>query len=375
MNIGVISEYDVFDYNSQSGVIYHITKELKKEHDVVWISAKLNGFLRWIMIVYKALNRLLRVTGCFTTHLHTPFYSRLIGYCLAKQMKNEKFELLFAFGSYNIAYLKTNVPIVYRTDAVYYQMVDYYWKRVPKYFQKKGDIIEQKALDKSSLIVLPSDWAKEAAVTHYNICEDKLCVIETGAEVYSVNKKYLMEPNKQTIKMVFIGKDIYRKGIEIALDVNKILKNKFGVDSSLVVIGGMIDKPDYRDKSVNWIGFLNKNIKDDKERFENLISSSDLLILPTRAECAGIAFAEASAYGLPIFTYDTGGIGNYVINGVNGYRLNLNSTAENFANRIYQSWMCCEFVTLSNGGKKLYKDKFNWDCWRKRLYERMEEII
>lgn len=33
-----------------------------------------------------------------------------------------------------------------------------------------------------------------------------------------------------------------------------------------------------------------------------------LLLLPTRAECAGIVFNEASAYGVPILLTDTGGV-------------------------------------------------------------------
>ena len=32
----------------------------------------------------------------------------------------------------------------------------------------------------------------------------------------------------------------------------------------------------------------------------------------------------------PVITYDTGGVGNYVINGLNGYRLPLSSDAKDF---------------------------------------------
>ena len=84
---------------------------------------------------------------------------------------------------------------------------------------------------------------------------------------------------------------------------------------------------------VDFIGFLNKNNEEEYQRVIQIISSSDILILPTKAECAGIVFAEASAYGLPIFTYDTGGVGNYVINGVNGYRLPLKDNASEFAEK------------------------------------------
>lgn len=45
-------------------------------------------------------------------------------------------------------------------------------------------------------------------------------------------------------------------------------------------------------------------------------------------------FCEASAYSLPIITYDTGGVGDYVINGKNGYRLPLEASGKDFANKI-----------------------------------------
>lgn len=45
------------------------------------------------------------------------------------------------------------------------------------------------------------------------------------------------------------------------------------------------------------IGFLNKNNKGDYDKLVRTIKTSHLLLLPTQAECAGIAFVEASAYG------------------------------------------------------------------------------
>ena len=53
-----------------------------------------------------------------------------------------------------------------------------------------------------------------------------------------------------------------------------------------------------------------------------------------RAECSALVFCEASAYSLPIITYDTGGVGDYVINGKNGYRLPLEASGKDFANKI-----------------------------------------
>ncbi|TSA49979.1 MAG: glycosyltransferase [Sphingobacteriales bacterium] len=40
-------------------------------------------------------------------------------------------------------------------------------------------------------------------------------------------------------------------------------------------------------------------------------------MVPSRAECYGIVFAEASSYGLPSVSTDTGGVSAVVKEGVN----------------------------------------------------------
>lgn len=67
--------------------------------------------------------------------------------------------------------------------------------------------------------------------------------------------------------------------------------------------------------------------------------------------------ARAAAYGIPVFTTDTGGIANYVVNGVNGYRLPLTGTGADFANKIKECICKQEFSGLSENARRLYKEK------------------
>ena len=91
------------------------------------------------------------------------------------------------------------------------------------------------------------------------------------------------------------------------------------------------------------------------------------MLLPTKAECAGIAFCEASAYGLPVFTYETGGIPNYIQNGVNGYMLSIGSNGEDFGRKI----KCClengELEKMSVRSQQVYKERLNWNSWRIKI--------
>ena len=114
---------------------------------------------------------------------------------------------------------------------------------------------------------------------------------------------------------------------------------------------------------VDFIGFLNKNKEEEYRKFIQIISSSDIFILPTKAECAGIVFAEASAYGLPIFTYDTGGVGNYVINEINGYRLPLKCNANEFSEQIKDCVTTKKLDQMHKTAVILYKERLNWDRW------------
>ena len=70
------------------------------------------------------------------------------------------------------------------------------------------------------------------------------------------------------------------------------------------------------------------------QRLIQLFRGADFLILPTKAEAAGIVFSEASAYGLPSVTYATGGVTDYVRSGVNGVCIDPGGTAADFAAEI-----------------------------------------
>lgn len=99
------------------------------------------------------------------------------------------------------------------------------------------------------------------------------------------------------------------------------------------------------------------------------------MILPTRVECSGIVFNEASGFGVPTFTTDTGGISNYVKNGVNGYRLPLSATGEEFADKLEEIIQNDELPSLSANAKKVYEESNSWDAWGKKINVLMDEIV
>ena len=101
------------------------------------------------------------------------------------------------------------------------------------------------------------------------------------------------------------------------------------------------------------------------------------LILPTRAECFGVVFCEASAYGIPSMATDTGGIPNAVINGENGFRFPLDARGETYARKIVEIYQDYEnkYLPLSRSSRKTFDELLNWDHWAKKTDEAVKELL
>ena len=68
-----------------------------------------------------------------------------------------------------------------------------------------------------------------------------------------------------------------------------------------------------------------------------------------------------------------GGTGDYVIDGVNGYRLPLSAAAADFAACIKRNLNAASLQALHEGGLRMYKEKLSWKAWSRRFREIMEE--
>ena len=82
---------------------------------------------------------------------------------------------------------------------------------------------------------------------------------------------------------------------------------------------------------------------------------------------------EAAAYGLPIFSNNTGGVGDYCIDGVNGRCLPVTSGGKEYAEAIYDALSTGKIIEYSTNSRKLYIEKFNWQSWGNRVLPIMQK--
>ena len=118
------------------------------------------------------------------------------------------------------------------------------------------------------------------------------------------------------------------------------------------------------------IPFLNKNDVSQMKSFTSLFQNTHLLFLPSKAECFGIVFCEASAFGIPSITTNTGGIPNAVVDGENGYCLDVNATPSDYYHTIRQLIENpSQYQSLSASSRNLYLSTLNWNHWAQSIVE------
>ena len=123
------------------------------------------------------------------------------------------------------------------------------------------------------------------------------------------------------------------------------------------------------------IPYLDKSDPDDRLRFNALLRAADLFVLPTQAECYGIAFCEAAAFGVPSVAARTGGVAGAVIDGESGVLLAEGATAEGFADAIAALLEDADHLdALRRSSRDVFEARLNWDAWAARSRDLIEAL-
>lgn len=221
-----------------------------------------------------------------------------------------------------------------------------------------SDEVQRKAYEVSTQLILMSRWAALSAMDDYNVPEEKINVLHFGTN-QDVPDGLPERRRNSKLRLLFVGNERVRKGGSVAIEALRSLRDR-GIDSELVMAG--CDRPK---NATNADGLTIILYVEDVSLF---FRGVDILILPTRAECAGVVFCETSAYGLPSFTIDTGGVPDYVEDGVNGRLLPLDSTGDDFADAIIELWSDQEaMAAMRLNARRRYEEELNRDVWMQRF--------
>lgn len=365
MKLTVMSLTDPKDKRTWSGTTSNMYEALKKngfEVDTLTLKNFTRFYIRGTMFY---LNRIKKqgVANFETTELGAKYWGKRADKLIHDQDEKSNYYFCPA-GASIIAFAQSQAKFVDLPDATYALMNDYYYAGVDQKSADNGDEIDQKALTRADKIILPSQWAYESVQNDYGQSVDKLALIPFGANMPEVKVTPKTLTSKE-INILLVGVEWKRKGVDTALDiVAKLNENSLaGYHYTLTIVG--LDKPsDFNQSDVIFKGRLDKNDPAELSNLQAEYEQADLFLLPTQAEAAGIVFAEAAMYALPVFTYDTGGVSQYVLNGKTGYTLPTSANSTDFVQQIEA--LVTDDTNYHNMSKKArayYDTTLNWDAW------------
>tara|TARA_Y100000031_G_scaffold152501_1_gene195762 strand:- start:1619 stop:2725 length:1107 start_codon:yes stop_codon:yes gene_type:complete len=306
--------------------------------------------------------------------------SVLISY--ARQVENSLLRLnpdvVFSPGTIPIAYLKTEKPLIFWTDATFAGMIDFYpeFTNLNSQTIYNGNIMEQKALSKCRLAIYSSEWAANTALSKYQVEPHKIKVVPFGANIinnydFSEIKRKLKSKKFNKCKLLFIGLNWIRKGGDIALKITKEL-NKMGLNTELHVVG--CTPPIKNNIILKKHGFLSKSNENDRKKLDKLFSESHFLLLPTRSDCVPVVLSEANSFGLPCITTDVGGIPTAIKDGINGKIFSIQEDYLCYCNYIINLMTTNEdYNKLALSSFQEYKNRLNWKSSSTKVKELINE--
>lgn len=363
VKIGIVAMADPHENRNEcSGTLYEATKAFERAgFETVWIRRYIPLSMRLYNKCIILLNKIFHATICSDrTYIGSWLNARAVD-------KKAFYDVDYVFVIHHFfvpLWLNGIRPIIYHSDVTFELVNDYYLPKIIGFGKKRAEEIERKALLNTSLHLSPSYWRHQSIVSHYGINPKYAYVIPYGpcidAKMQKVPKSI---PFGKSIKIFFSGVDWDRKGGDIAINViQKFIQR--GHRCELVIAGIRLLPQKYASMNfVRLLGFLDKNKKEDNNTYIEEFSSSDIFFLPTKAEGAGIVFSEASSFGIPILTHDTGGIGSYVKNGVNGYRVPLDSPFDLYVDILEKMIQPEIYSKLSVGALKMAKEELSWNQW------------
>jgi len=386
MKIAVISRNDINDIRSWSGTDYYTFQALKiagqkKGIDFCVIDKLYSKRNKIVIFLEKIISKLLWKT--VNRVLPKDFYDYNIKF-LAKQIQKElpnDVDVIFSMTSWPLTYLKSDKIKAFYSDGEIGEYIDLYpvFKNLSTQLRKKAIRLREYALNNSDLVFFASEWAVNATRKRYvNKYIDKIRNVPFGANIECTRTnediiRIIENKNGNEINLLFVGANWEWKGGSIALETAKVLHEK-GVKVHLDIVGinnCPVKLPEY----IKSHGFISKATDEGKRKIDELYEKAHFFILPTRFDCYGIVFCEASSFGIPSLATRIAGVSSVVLDGKNGKLFELADGGEKYAEYIQEMLVDYEnYKKMCYSSFEQYETRLNWKVAGEKIIEYIEEI-
>jgi glycosyltransferase involved in cell wall biosynthesis len=236
--------------------------------------------------------------------------------------------------------------------------------------------LEAAAARKISGVIYPTLWACTEAMTRFGLGAEKVDCISLGANRFcaDTDEQVLSRIRNKAISpmnFLFIGKDWDRKGGPLAVQIVRQL-NQRGCPSRMLIIGctpaiGPEDAP-----HVQVRGFLSPAKPEDLRSMQAAFENAHFFLVPSRAECFGLVFAEAQSYGLPCISLASQGIPGVVDSGITGLLFEPKAALSAMVDQVQALAQNREaYETMAIAARTKFNKDLNWESFGTRVHQKI----
>jgi glycosyltransferase involved in cell wall biosynthesis len=165
----------------------------------------------------------------------------------------------------------------------------------------------RRLVDRGCYFLCMSEWYRDALRQELSVSDDRLVLLPFYVDTEKWKPPAQKASNPRT-QVLFIGGDFWRKGGDIVYELAR-LKRFADVDFHVVSPHAEKGPANVR---------VHRSLAPESPDLVRLTASSDVFILPTRADTSSLAAMEAAACGVPAIVTRCGGIPEIVRDGSTG---------------------------------------------------------
>jgi glycosyltransferase involved in cell wall biosynthesis len=164
-------------------------------------------------------------------------------------------------------------------------------------------------------------------------------------------------------EILFIGRDIYGRGLDILIKAFKLFNQRSQNNYRLNIVG--FSRKDLitldLDESIHCYKYLSKDSPEDYRVYVDLLRRARLFVFPARSDLLAIAMLEALLYHTPVIASSVYGIEKYIQDGFNGLVIN-GTSPEAYSQAIEKMTLDSKLwrSLAKNAGKSVRK--YTWEA-------------
>lgn len=334
---------------SWSGTAYFLSESIKKKYEVQLLYRPQSIFFRLLL---KIVNHLPFIfTWRFLSFIETQYVKKQIGTNTIQpvlmissivKIKNPTFIYFDNIWHFTLSLKKMEQ----HNNWSYNSIFGYKNEKVLNFqIEKQRDIIAN-----AKNIFCMGQWLYNYICNIYPEYAKKMTHIGSG---FNAQIHQIVFQNRIRNKILFVGRDFYRKGGDLVVSAFLILKQKYLIDAQLYIAGP---------KEIDFIKQDGIHLLGDVSYSDvgSLMHSCDLFCMPSRFEAYGLVFIEALMSGMPCIGRNSFEMPYFIENGKTGFLIN-DDDPEILAVKMYEILTNDSFYKNVSLQYDYYKKQYNWD--------------